>query len=308
MSISAVTSSNDVQRINYQDPVSAAKQLAASQTISADYDVRVALETSAGYSHYSPPLEQAWQDLSKSLTCAAFAPGAMVYGPGTGDLAAAKTALNSYMQLLPSSPLYMSTLTTPSKAFLNDLKRLGKAIDSGNLTAAQSAFATAQRDAPDDVTNAMMRADFSGDVDNQARLTMEAAANMATYLTSIGYTRENANIEANAIMLGGVTESTVLKTPQDNAQQELASQQTTKIVSLESSSAPTSNQLAATAKTAMYKVYEAIFAIDPTAVRDSNLSVFNERDAVLDKLVSSLLGQTSGEAHSTTGPSVNISA
>jgi len=308
MSIAAVSSSNDVQQSNYlNNPVLAARQLAASQTISSASDVRLALGTAMASSHYASPLQQAWTDLSKSLTCGALAPGEMVYGAGTGDLSAAKTALDSYTQLLPSSPLYMSTLTTPSQTFSNDLKTLGKAIDSGDLAGAQTAFATAQRNAPEDIGSAMAQANFSGDADNQARLTMETAAYFSGYLTSIGYTPTNADIEANAMTLGGVTENTVLTTAQDRTQEAQAEQQTTAISRLESSSAPTSNQLAATAETAMYKIYDAIFAIDPLAVKNSNMSVFNERDAVLNKLEGSLMGQNSGDASSTSVSSVNVS-
>jgi hypothetical protein len=58
----------------------------------------------------------------------------------------------------------------------------------------------------------------------------------------------------------------------------------------------------------MYKVYDAIFNADPFAVRDSNMNVYNERDAVLNGLGSLLNGQNSGDANSTTVSSVNISA
>lgn len=308
MSISAVSSSNDVQQINYHDnPVEGAKQLAASQTISSAEDVRATLGTASCLLHYTSPLQQAWMDLGKSLT-SALAPGGMVYGAGTGDLSAAKKALDSYSQLLPSSPLYMSTLTTPSQAFLKDLSTLGSAINSGNLKAAQAAFANAQRNAPPDIGSAMAQANFAGDADNQARLTMESAAYFSGFLTSIGYTQSNADAEANAMMLGGVTQNTVLNTAQDKAQEAQAEQQSTTISRAESSTAPTSNQFLATAESTMYKVYEAIFASDPFAVKNSNMNVFEERDAILNKLGGSLITNNSSQTSSTNPSSVNTSA
>ncbi|MGD0521778.1 MAG: hypothetical protein ABSA48_11030 [Terracidiphilus sp.] len=314
MNISGVSSSSLSQTIislltnttqmTYQ---SVAQQLADSQTISSDPDVRVTLGTSMAESDYSDPMQQAWTALGKSLA-SSLDPGAMVFGAGTGDLSAAKTALDTYMQLLPSSSMYMSTLTTPSQAFLNDLSAMKTAINSGDLTGAQTAFATALADSPDDIGGAFSIANCTGDTDNMARLSMESAANLSDYLTSIGYTQTNANIEANAMELGSLTENPLVTTTQDKAQEAQAAQQTTEIVSVDSAGASTSNQLLATAETSMYKVYDAIFNADPFGIKNSDPNLYNLRDAVLNQLEGALSGQSSGDALSTTASSVSLSA
>jgi len=303
MGTSAISGATSTPQINYLDnPVAAAKQLAASQTISSDQDVRLALGLALSFSHYSPPLQAAWTELGMSL---ASGDSISFFGVGSGDLSAAKTALDSYMQLLPSSDLYMSTLTTPSQAFLNNLNTMKTAIASGDLAGAQTAFGHALTNQPTDIGSAMGQANFSGDADNQARLTMESAANFAGYLTSIGYTQENANIEANAMVLGSVTETPAGMTVQNRALEAQAERQTTAVASLESSIAPVSNQLVATAASEIYKIYEALFAADPYAVRDSNMNANAERAVVLNQLFSSLNGQNSAGVPATTTVSVS---
>ena len=312
MNISGVSSSSlsqtisslltNTTQITYQ---SVAQQLADSQTISSDPDVRLTLTTAMGNSNYLDPMQQAWLGLNKSLATgeATIPLGAQ----GTGDLAAAKSALDTYTQLLPSSSLYMSSLTTPSEKFLSDLKTLGNSINSGDLPAAQTAFRKAQIDAPDSIGGAFATANCTGDTDNMARLSMESAANFSEYLTSIGYTQANANVEANAVVLGGLTENPVVTTAQDKAQEAQAAQQMTQIVNVNSVSAPTSNQLVATAETPMYKVYDAIFNADPFGIKNSDPNTYNLREAVLNQLEGSLSNQTSRDASSTMASSVKIS-
>lgn len=294
MDISALSSATS-STLTYQQK---AQQLAASQTISSDPEVTGALGLGEIYSGYTSPLQQAWTDLTGCLNTV-WAGSAQ----GSGDLNAAKTALDTYTQLLPSSSLYMSSMTAPSQTFLNDLSNLKNAIDSGDVTSAKNAFSVAQADAPDTVSGAFSLAVETGDTDNMSRLMMEGAANLSGYLTSIGYTQSNATIEANAMMLGSVVENPVVNTAQDKAQEAKAETQATQIATVDSVSASTSNQLVATSESAMYKVYKTIFDADPLAIKDSNLNKYNEWDAALNQLYSS-----SETTTSVAGSTVNVSA
>ena len=299
MNISALSSSTS-STPTYQQK---AQQLATSQTISSSSEDRIYLLTSEASSGYSTPLQQAWADLTGSLNTA-WAGSAQ----GTGDLNVAKTALATYTQLLPSSSLYMSSMTAPSQTFLKDLSNLKSAIDSGDVASAKKPFSVAQADAPDNVSEALSSAAGSGDTDNMARLMMEGAANISGYLTSIGYTQSNATVEANALMLGSITENPVVSTVQDQAQETEVEQQVTQIATSESTSAPTSNQLVATGESAMYKAYKTIFDADPLAIKNSNLNKYNEWDAALKQLSSSLTQQISGAISSTATSGVSVSA
>jgi len=304
MSISGVTSSNSTQQSSYvNNPIAtAAQQLASSQTISSDADVRITLGTAMASTDYESPLQQAWGEVGKSL---ASGDSTLFFGVGSGDLSAAKSGLDSYMQSLPSSSLYMSALTTPSQAFLSDLQTMSTAINSGDLAGAQTAFNKAETDQPEDVASAMSQADFSGNASEQAQLSVETAANLSGFLTSIGYTQTNANIEGNAMVLGSLTETPTGMTVQSPTLDAQAEKESTAISSLESSTAPTSNQAASITDSAMYKIYDALFAADPYAVRDSNMNANSERGAVLNQLFSSMSGQDSGS--SAAAGAVNVS-
>ena len=304
MSISGVTSSNSTQQSSYvNNPIAtAAQQLASSQTISSDADVRITLGTAMASTDYESPLQQAWGEVGKSL---ASGDSTLFFGVGSGDLSAAKSGLDSYMQSLPSSSLYMSALTTPSQAFLSDLQTMSTAINSGDLAGAQTAFNKAETDQPEDVASAMSQADFSGNASEQAELSMETAAYFSGFLTSIGYTQTNANIEGNAMVLGSLTETPTGMTVQSPTLDAQAEKESTAISSLESSTAPTSNQAASITDSAMYKIYDALFAADPYAVRDSNMNANSERGAVLNQLFSSMSGQDSGS--SAAAGAVNVS-
>ena len=61
----------------------------------------------------------------------------------SGNIAAAQTALGDYTQSLTASNFSMSTPTRPSDQFTSDLKQMGDALSSGDLSTAQSIFATA---------------------------------------------------------------------------------------------------------------------------------------------------------------------
>jgi len=304
MSISGVTSSNSTQQSSYvNNPIAtAAQQLASSQTISSGADVRLTLGMAMASTDYESPLQQAWGEVGKSL---ASGDSTLFFGVGSGDLSAAKSGLDSYMQSLPSSSLYMSALTTPSQAFLSDLQTMSTAINSGDLAGAQTAFNKAETDQPEDIGSAMSQANFSGNASEQAELSMETAANFSGFLTSIGYTQTNANIEGNAMVLGSLTETPTGMTVQSPTLDAQAEKESTAISSLESSTAPTSNQAASITDSAMYKIYDALFAADPYAVRDSNMNANSERGAVLNQLFSSMSGQDSGS--SAAAGAVNVS-
>jgi hypothetical protein len=200
----------------------------------------------------------------------------------------------------------MSALTTPSQAFLSDLQTMSTAINSGDLAGAQTAFNKAETDQPEDIGSAMSQANFSGNASEQAELSMETAAYFSGFLTSIGYTQTNANIEGNAMVLGSLTETPTGMTVQSPTLDAQAEKESTAISSLESSTAPTSNQAASITDSAMYKIYDALFAADPYAVRDSNMNANSERGAVLNQLFSSMSGQDSGS--SAAAGAVNVPA
>lgn len=242
-----------------------AAQLAASQTISAAPDVRYILTEAMACSNYATPEEQAWFNLASSLSA--------------GDLAAADRALDSYTQMLPSSPQSMSSMTTPSATFLGDLDTVRNAIESGDLGTARTAFQTAQYDAPDNVLGAWSLATAMHDVDQQARLMMEASANIAGYLVSIGYSQPDAAVEANDILLGSFTETEAPLTMQEKLQQAEAQTETEMIAALESQTAPETNQLAATGASAMYEVYASI--LGAASSTDTSTGAYALRDAAL---------------------------
>jgi len=97
----------------------------------------VAALSSAGLSQYlnaSSNLtasEQAWQSVQQSLA--------------TGNLSGAQSAFNTYQQINQNlNKESGSSSTTADTQLTTDMKALGSAISSGDLSTAQSAFATAQ--------------------------------------------------------------------------------------------------------------------------------------------------------------------
>jgi hypothetical protein len=108
----------------------------------------VAALSTAGFSQYISASsnvsasQQAFQSLEQSLA--------------SGNLTAAQSAFNAYQQLNQSSTAGSSSSSTSGSSstsnstaasqFSKDLTALGTAIGSGNLTDAQSAFATVQSD------------------------------------------------------------------------------------------------------------------------------------------------------------------
>jgi hypothetical protein len=108
----------------------------------------VAALSTAGFSQYIAASsnvsasDQAWESLAQSLA--------------SGNLTAAQTAFNSYQQINQNTS---SSIGSSSGSQLStDLKALGSAIGSGDLSTAQSAFATVQSDfkaaPPQSVSNA----------------------------------------------------------------------------------------------------------------------------------------------------------
>lgn len=160
------------------------------------------------------PEQTAWGTLEESLA--------------SGDVSSARSALNAYNQILPSSNLYMSSATTPSAQFLSDLTAVGSALASGDVTDAQGAFQAAQADHPESVAAAVSSArgnlladttdavqaladssnltgvdygQLSTDQTNLDSLSREQSANISDYLTTQGYSAADASMYANAVAL-----------------------------------------------------------------------------------------------------------
>ncbi len=193
-------------------PAQARSATAALNSVGADGVPAAVLEA---LTRYVSPLQAAWNSLQQSIRL--------------GDLNAAKQALDNYNSDLSSSNGSMLAATTPSNAFLGDLQTLGSAIQSGDLTATQTAFSKASFDRPDTssealhwaedaAVNAGIRAVYAlqhstGAGINRDGLTADIAAvdaalrekgaDIADALVSMGYSRTTATAYANAIT--GVT-------------------------------------------------------------------------------------------------------
>jgi len=100
----------------------------------------VAALSTAGFSQYISASsnvsasQQAWQSLQQSLS--------------SGNLRAAQSAFKAYSQLNRSASASGNSTSSGSSntQLSSDLKALGSAIGSGDLTAAQAAFATVRND------------------------------------------------------------------------------------------------------------------------------------------------------------------
>jgi len=161
------------------------------------------------------PEQKAWGTLTRSLA--------------SGDISSTQSALAAYNQALPSSTLYMSSQTTPSAQFLNDLTNVGSALSAGNVAQAQASFASAQLDHPASVAEAMSAAkstlsadltqavqglegtsDLSGlntdklsqDSANLASLNRENFANISNTLAAQGYSSSDVSKYAGFLTAG----------------------------------------------------------------------------------------------------------
>jgi len=92
----------------------------------------------------SDPMQEAWSGMEKGIA--------------SGDLASAQTQLDAYRQALTNSNIGMSTLTAASGQFMSDLTTLGSALQQGDLSKVQSAFAAASQDRPQDIGSALSSA------------------------------------------------------------------------------------------------------------------------------------------------------
>lgn len=98
----------------------------------------VAALSTAGFSQYIAASsnvsvsQQAYQSLQQSLA--------------SGNLTATQTAFNTYNQLNQGSTSSSASSGSGSSQLSTDMAALGSAISSGDLTTAQSAFATVQSD------------------------------------------------------------------------------------------------------------------------------------------------------------------
>ncbi len=97
----------------------------------------VAALSTAGFSQYIAASsnvsgsQKAWQSLEQSLA--------------QGNLSAAQSAFNTYSQLNPSPASSSGSSSAPSQ-LSTDMAALGSAIGAGDLSSAQSAFATVESD------------------------------------------------------------------------------------------------------------------------------------------------------------------
>jgi cellulose 1,4-beta-cellobiosidase len=98
----------------------------------------VAALSTAGFSQYIASSsnvsgsQKAWQSLEQSLA--------------QGNLTAAQSAFNAYIQLNPAQTSSSGSGSSASSQLSTDMAALGSAIGSGNLSSAQSAFATVESD------------------------------------------------------------------------------------------------------------------------------------------------------------------
>ncbi len=127
---------------------------------------------------------------------------------GEGSLTGVQLAIDTYTESLPSSNVYESAYTTPSSAFLGDLKALESDASSGNLGAARSDLAQAKLDNPGTGGDGISRALAKGDTAGEADIEIEAASGVADYLVSLGYTSADAHTEADAIEISGLVGQT----------------------------------------------------------------------------------------------------
>jgi ribosomal protein S20 len=98
----------------------------------------IAALSTAGFSQYVAASsnvsasQQAWQSLQQNLA--------------SGNLTAAQTAFNTYNQLNQNLWSASGSSSSSSSQLATDMKALGSAISSGDLSTAQSAFTTVQND------------------------------------------------------------------------------------------------------------------------------------------------------------------
>ena len=144
----------------------------------------------------------------------------------SGDLSAAKTAYAEYMQALQNPVYQMSPLTTASSTFMDSMASLGTALNSGDMTSAESIYSSSvQYKGPMDIGDAAPLAfaaleldgetkagsliaagkngstagDQSGtskieaDFQNYDALMQEKATIMSSYLVSQGFSSQEAN-------------------------------------------------------------------------------------------------------------------
>lgn len=167
----------------------------------------------AAMAKYGDSVQGAWTKLGQSVA--------------SGDLSSSQTALNTYTQTLSASNYSMSSLTAPSAQFLSDLTTLGSALTAGNVADAQSAFATAQKDAPLDVSSAIALAFSDAEADggltvqgieassslsgvNYGQLSNDTAtldstlregvANISSFLATQGFSASDASSYASAML------------------------------------------------------------------------------------------------------------
>ena len=119
--------------------------------------------------HYEDSIQPSWNSLSKNLE--------------SGDISAAQASLTSFTNAIANSHLTMSTMTTPSAAFMNDLASMAESLSAGNLTDAKATFTTANyQDRYTDLAGAMGLAVGQAEIDSG--MTVQGIQNAAKNNTS----------------------------------------------------------------------------------------------------------------------------
>ncbi len=229
--------------------------LVKNQTISGSLAVRLVLIPAMD--HFQSASDRASQIF-----------GTLATDVEAGDYSGAQTALTDYTAELAKTNDYMSPLTTPSQQFMNDLTALGSALQSGTKTDVQTAFMAATNDAPDNVLGAESTTYGTGDMTGYAGVLQEALANMADELQQIGYTADNAKLEATAMMLGMVADGTSGNTISDQPQVEQWINDLAKAVTLSS----TGSQSAATGSDLMSSILASMLSKTSVAAMEQTLA------------------------------------
>lgn len=155
--------------------------LIKNQTISGSADARQAVFAAIDSSEKRYiGVKAAWDDI--------------VVDVAAGDYSGAQTALTDYTTTLTSLHYDTSLIQNPVDA-------LGSALKSGNQADVQTAFKSFTSYTPE-VILGVENLQFTGDSKLYAAQAEQVAPALADELQKMGYTADNAAVEANAILLG----------------------------------------------------------------------------------------------------------
>lgn len=120
-----------------------------------------------------------------------------IVSPG-GDLTQVQSTIKNYTDSFSGSNQSTNWVTPPSAQFLTDLKAIGDAAASGDLTAAASALAKSKEDGTGSVST----------VTTPAEAALLSNANIRDGLEMEGYSASDATAQADAITIGGLVGTT----------------------------------------------------------------------------------------------------